>query len=124
MIHGTVTASREAVVHLQVAGSSGLTEGVDAVVVSGFTDWLTLPSQTLVRLGCTWYKSDAATLGDGSVVPVDIYKALAMWDGDWRNVEVVEAGGSPLVGMAMLYGQRVTLDVVDGGDVAIEQIPP
>jgi hypothetical protein len=29
----------------------------------------------------------------------------------------------PLIGMSLLYGSRVTLDVVDGGPVTIEPVP-
>jgi hypothetical protein len=38
-------------------------------------------------------------------------------------VLVLAADGGPLVGLSLLYGHRVTLDVVDGGRVSIEALP-
>jgi hypothetical protein len=31
--------------------------------------------------------------------------------------------GAPLIGMALLHGNRVTLDVADGGPVTVEALP-
>ena len=36
---------------------------------------------------------------------------------------LLDADGGPLVGMSLLYGSRVTLDVVDGGPITIEPLP-
>ena len=33
---------------------------------------------------------------------------------------VLQADGGPLVGMSLLYGNRVMLEVVDNGDVTID----
>ena len=41
----------------------------------------------------------------------------------WVEVLVLQADGEPLVGMALLYGSRVVLHVVDDGDVLIEPWP-
>jgi hypothetical protein len=35
----------------------------------------------------------------------------------------LQADGGPLVGMALLYGSRVVLHIVDDGDVLIEPWP-
>jgi hypothetical protein len=50
-------------------------------------------------------------------------EAVVSWDGQDRNVMVLEANGGPLLGMSLLYGSRVTLDVVDGGPVTIQTLP-
>ena len=36
------------------------------------------------------------------------------------NVDIYAMGVEPLVGMALLRGSRVTMDVVEGGAVVIE----
>jgi hypothetical protein len=38
-------------------------------------------------------------------------------------VLVLQADGGPLVGMSLLYGSRMTLDIVDDGDVIIDALP-
>ena len=41
-----------------------------------------------------------------------------------EGFDVATAGdGGPLIGIALLYGSRVTLDVVDGGGVTVEELP-
>ena len=42
-----------------------------------------------------------------------------MWHGEPRIIEVVEADSEPLLGMELLLGNRVTLDVLEGGPVTI-----
>jgi predicted aspartyl protease len=64
-----------------------------------------------------------ATLGDGSIVVLDLYLATVLWYEQEREVLVLQADGEPLVGMALLYGSRVVLHVVEDGDVLIEPWP-
>lgn len=42
------------------------------------------------------------------------------WHEGFRDITVIEADGSPLVGMKLLEGSKVTLHVKDGGEVNIE----
>jgi predicted aspartyl protease len=48
---------------------------IDAVVDSGFTASLTLPSATIAALGLARQSSGGAVLADGSVRQFDIYAA-------------------------------------------------
>jgi clan AA aspartic protease len=96
---------------------------IDAVVDTGFDDALTLPRQIITALGLPLAGPAQATLADGSVVRLNYYRATVLWEGIPRKILVLDADGGPLVGMSMLYGSRVTLDVVDGGPVTIETLP-
>jgi predicted aspartyl protease len=66
----------------------------------------------------------SATLGDGSKVVLDIFLAIVSWHGQDRDVLVLQAEGGALVGMSLLYGSRLSLEVIDDGDVVIEQLAP
>jgi predicted aspartyl protease len=66
MISGVVTPYREAVVRLRVSGSSGHEEEVEAVIDTGFTDFLTLPTATIAVLALPLAGSMRVTLADGS----------------------------------------------------------
>jgi hypothetical protein len=46
------------------------------------------------------------------------------WDGETREVLVLESPGGALAGMALFQGCRVTLEVIDGGAVRIEPMEP
>ena len=67
-------------------GSSKIT--VDAVIDTGFTSFLSLPLSVITNLGLPWHYRDVGTLGDGSEVVFEIYKAAVIWDGQTQVVDV------------------------------------
>jgi hypothetical protein len=61
-------------------------------------------------------------LADGNESVFDIYEATALWDGSPRRVSVDEVDVAPLVGMALLYGYELTVQIVEGGNVLIKPL--
>jgi predicted aspartyl protease len=53
---------------------------------------------------------------------LDVYEASLLWDGVERAVEVLAMEGAPLIGMALLNGFDVRLQVAEGGLVTIEPL--
>jgi clan AA aspartic protease len=123
MMTGRVTARREATLRLTVSGPDQRQHVVDAVLDTGFNGFLTLPSHVVHTLRLPFVGYRRATLGDGSIVVLDLYLATVLWHEQEREVLVLQADGEPLVGMALLYGSRVVLHVVEDGDVLIEPWP-
>ena len=119
MIIGKVIANREAVIELEIIGSNQKRENVETVIDTGFNGYLTLSSDLINYLKLQLAGSRHVTLGDGNVVVLDMYLAKVLWHGQEREVLILEAEGGPLVGMSLLYGSRVMLEVVDNGDVTI-----
>jgi predicted aspartyl protease len=120
MIIGQISADREAVIPLLFLDSEEQTTEEEAVLDTGFTDFLTLPLVLIATLRLTFRESVEFVLGDSSPVQFYTYVATVLWDGETKNILVLASEGGPLVGMSMLYGYRVTLDVLDGGAVTIE----
>ena len=123
MITGLVTADREAIIALSIRGFAGEEEFIEAVVDTGFNGFLTLPSATITNLGLPFVGVAPAELGDGSTVTANVFEAKAIWDNDEQSVLVLGAEGGPLVGMSLLFGYRLTIEVKDGGDATIEALP-
>jgi len=123
MITGVVTAQREAVLLLAVQGPGGQEQEVEVVIDTGFTGFLTLPRSLIAALALTFHSDTVATLGDGSKVALPVYAATTIWNGQQRDVWVLAAEGGSLLGMALLDGFRIVLDVIDGGSVTIEALP-
>jgi clan AA aspartic protease len=123
MMTGRVTALREATLRLTVIGPDQRPQAVDAVLDTGFNGFLTLPSHVVRTLQLPFVGHRRATLGDGSIAVLDLYLATVLWHEQEREVLVLQADGGPLVGMALLYGSRVVLHIVDDGDVLIEPWP-
>jgi clan AA aspartic protease len=102
MITGIVNARREAVVRLIIRGTLGQTHEFEAVIDTGFTGFLTLPTSLIHSLGLIWRGQAQAMLGDGNLHQFDVYEARVLWDGQVRVVETGAADMIPLIGMGLL----------------------
>lgn len=122
MIYGVVNLRREATLPLVVGNSSTQRQVIDTVIDTGFDGFLSLPSETIVRLGLPWTISNTATLADGSETLFDFYTGTVIWDGQYRTIDIAESETEPLLGMAMFYGYRLQIDNVEGGIVTIETL--
>ena len=122
MILGEVKPSREAVVRVVLAGAAERTLELDAVVDTGFTDYLTVSPDIVDGLGLRYRESMTYELANGALDMFDLYEGRVLWDGAWREVIVSLADGGPLLGMALLQGFHLGVDVVDGGRVEIRSL--
>ena len=122
MITGNVTDSREAVISLAVRGPSEREATLDVVIDTGFDGWLSLPPGTIAALGLNWRRRGRAQLADGSTTIFDIYEGMVLWDGASCRVPIDEADTTPLVGMALLEGFELNMQVREGGKVKIKRL--
>ena len=120
MIEGVVNGDQEAVVTLAVHGPSGGTREIEAVVDTGFSGFLTVTPGLVMELGLDYRTRGRAILADGSAVSFDVYDVTVLWDGHLRHIRGDVADTAPLVGMSLLDGHRLCVDVEDGGRVVIE----
>ena len=51
-----------------------------------------------------------------------MYLAKVLWHGQEQDVLALQADGGPLIGMSLLYGSRLVLEVIDNGDVTIDSL--
>lgn len=120
MIEGAVNAAYEAVVTFPLRGPTGQTREIEAVVDTGFNRYLTLPPVVVADLGLDFVGWGRVTLADGSEQGFDVYRATVLWDGQPRYVDTYEADTTPLIGMLLLDGHNLNIDVEDGGRVVIQ----
>jgi clan AA aspartic protease len=124
MILGTVNPDRrEAYIRLFVHSPSGAIHEIEAVVDTGYTEELLLPSDLIAALGLPFLRKGEMGLSDGSLIQCDIHEAAVFWDGQLRPVEVQSGEGSPLVGMSLLLEHLLTVPVTAGGVLRIEPLP-
>lgn len=122
MMLGVVNEYCEAIIKIAVGRIGSPKRTVDAVIDTGFTSFLSLPPSIITDLGLPWHYRDVGTLGDGSEVVFEIYKASVIWDGQNQVVDVAASDADPLVGMSLLYGFRLQVDAIEGGTVTIEPL--
>jgi clan AA aspartic protease len=123
MIIGNVNTKREAVLQLAVFGKNQQLQGIKAVIDTGYTGFLTLPSTIITTLGLTWYMQQEGILGDGSLCVFNVYEASVIWDGQTTTIEINESEADPLVGMGLLEGYELKIQAVAGGLVTITALP-
>ena len=121
-MQGYVNQDYEAVIPIVIKNGSKL-KSINAVIDTGFTGFLSIPSSIIAELELPWSYRDRATLGDGSETLFDVHDATIIWDGQFREIEINSADTDPLLGMKMLRGFRLQVDTVQGGIVTIEALP-
>ena len=90
------------------------------MVDTGFNGYLTLPPMVMKDLELPAVGDGEAVLADGSEAAFDVYGVTVLWDGQQMYVETGAVGVDPLVGMAVLYGHNLNIDVENGGRVLIQ----
>ena len=120
MITGVVNADYEAVIRLRLQGPMGQEREVDASIDTGFNSFLTLSPALVTALGLTRLSRGRVILANGREELFDIYGVTVLWDGQPRYVEADAVDTTPLVGMALLNGYDLSVQVMDGGRVVIQ----
>ena len=122
MISGVVNADFEPIVPLSVCGSDGKVYTQDAIVDTGFNGWLSLPPDLITELGLKWKRRGRAILGDGSECVFNVYEAVLVWDGKFLTIPVDEADSEPLIGMSLMEGYQLTVQVFEEGLVELNRV--
>jgi clan AA aspartic protease len=122
VITGVVNTDREAKIRLDVYDSNGQQREFEAVIDTGFTGSLTLPSSAIATLGLAFTGRGQVVLGDGSIELFDMFTGTVLWDGQRQVVEIDAADTDPLVGMALIYGYELNIQAVDGGNVTLTRL--
>jgi clan AA aspartic protease len=122
MMFGVVNNNCEAIIKLAVGRIGSPKIALDDLIDTGFTSFLSLPHSVITDPGLPWHYRGIGTLGDGSEVVFEIYKASAIWDGQEQVIDVVASDADPLVGMGLLYGFKLQIEAIESGRVTIESL--
>jgi clan AA aspartic protease len=123
MIAGQVTAALVARIPLHVEDGNGAPYPIDAVVDTGFSAYLSLPTSVVAALGLPFVCNQDIVLGDGTIQTRPVHSGVVVWDGQPRTTRIYAIGSEPLVGMKLLAGNELRIRVVDGGIVWIDVVP-
>ncbi|MDQ3397270.1 MAG: clan AA aspartic protease [Deinococcota bacterium] len=87
MITGTVNAHREAIIRVVMRGPQA-SEETSAIIDTGFSGFLSLPTPLIAALGLPFRRRGRAMLADRSEIVFDIYEGIVVWDGQPRRIAV------------------------------------
>ena len=120
MIQGVVNAAYEAVVALSLQGPAGQAQDIEAVVDTGYSGFLTLPTTLVTELGLPFAYIGRAFLANDHEVSFDVHDVTVLWDGQPRHIKADATGSTPLVGMLLLDKHSLNIEVERGGRVVIQ----
>ena len=123
MITGKVNADYEPIVGIAICYGFMKIHERDAIIDTGFDGWLSLPPDFIAALGLNWKRRGRALLADGSESIFDIYEATVVWDGQFLTIPIDEADSDPLVGMSLMEGYELNIQVINGGMVKLMKLP-
>lgn len=122
MIAGFVNVEFEPIIPLLLRCADGKVFTQDAIVDTGFNGWLSLPPDVISELSLKWKRRGRAVLGDGSECVFNVYEAVVVWDDTLLTIPVDEADAEPLVGMSLMEGYELKMQVFEGGRVELRKI--
>ena len=105
------------------AGNAGIYRAIDCTVDTGFTGWLTLPAHIIREFGLQYRGSRPVKLADGRQRRAELYLGFIKWQGQVFPRLIHQSPSSPLLGMSLLVGSKLTIEVIAGGAVSIAKIP-
>ena len=122
MIRGRVTEDQQALVTIDIMDATGQPHSLEVVLDTGFTGYLTLPGEVIRQLGLPSAGGRTFELANGERFEFEAYVAVVSWHDRPRNVLALRSDSTPLLGMTLLWGSRVTLDTLSEGEVVIEEL--
>lgn len=122
MIEGRVD-DFQAIVKLSIQAPGSEAQIVDATVDTGLDGFLTLAESVIDALKLPFAGYRRGMLADGSIVRLETYLAEVDWHGSARQMLASKTKSSNLLGMSLLLGSRLDIEVTGHGEVTIEQLP-
>lgn len=123
MHYGTVNRYLELSVPLIALYLNSGGESIDFTIDTGFTEEIALPPDIVEQLSLPQEDDDVVmTLADGTERALTVYTGWVAWHGKLREVDVISADTTPLLGMKMLAGSNLNFDAAPGGAVIITEL--
>lgn len=95
----------------------------NTILDTGFNGEIVLPRPIAEGLGLRRVASGPGILADGTSRSIEVFSVEVEWDGEWRYALVSVIGDEPMIGMRLLLGYELRIQVAPGGDVRIERMP-
>ncbi len=117
MMHGLVNISYEAMLRLVIETEQRKKHSIDAIINTTFGGFLGLPSSMIDMLGLKSIPPDSSESMSESC-----YQATVLWDDERRLIPVNVVMGEPIVGMGLLQGYSLQIQVTQHGLVTVDRI--
>lgn len=121
LIRGQIRHGRPEV-PLTVLDANGNPVSGFACIDTGFNEELTLMRADIERLGLISAGTSLMTTASGQTLEFPAYRATIIWHDRPKLVRVLQSEVDPLIGTALLWDSRLSIDFAVGGEVVISEI--
>lgn len=121
-LQGLLSDRLEPLISLTIQGFQGQQTTIEAVVDTGFNDFLSIPRALVAELGLEPVGTLPVELADGSLQDTNYYPLTVHWMGEQRFIMTQEGEGTPLVGMMLLLDCELRIVVAHAGEVHIRPL--
>ena len=112
----------EAVAPVPIMNRNGQFQTVEFVVDTGFDGFLALPAELIQRLGLEPYGNSDIAFANGQRELWNTWHCRILWHDQPRDIVIFESRGEVLLGMALLEGSQIAIQVRTDGAVVIEEL--
>ena len=122
MMEGQVNAKFEAKIEISMAGPTGKYRNLEGVVDTGYNGFIALQENEARELELPFLYSSRATLANGHEIELNIYEATVIWNEEPIDVKVACTAGDTLVGMRLMQGFNLNMNIQVDGAVTIKPL--
>lgn len=123
MITGTVNRDGDLIAPVRVLDANEYVHRFEAVVDTGFSGYLSLSPRQIRDMGLGPPQPIDMVVANNVTFETSSYPGIVLWRGERRPVQIIESEGTPLIGIALLWGSLLTAEITDNGNVAIGPLP-
>ena len=99
MINEKVSGDLQALVIIDIIGGEGRPQSLEAILDTGFSGYLTLPTESIQQLGLRSVGQRTFELANGDLFEFEAYLAAVSWHGSLTDALVLKSDSIPLIGM-------------------------
>jgi predicted aspartyl protease len=116
LIEGKFSSQGELIFEIDLVASDGLVITIDALLDTGFTDWLAINTQDAISLGWELVESKETRLTAQGESQFNIYTGLVSLDNQEFNISVIAGDeiAEVLLGLPWLFTRKLVVDFPAG----------
>ena len=123
MTTGHIDQDGHPVIPVDLFDRQGRLRRVEAVLDTGFDDFLALPGHWVQRLGLFWVGIMPMRVATSEWAHFDVYEATIWWFGARLSIRVLQTQSEILVGTRLLWESQLTAQFWKGGVVSVQSRP-
>ena len=124
MISGAINSMRQPAVAITLIDRTGTQRTTEARIDTGFSGDLTLPKASIEQLGLRMVtRASNYRVGSGAMAAFNAYEGTIRWHNGIRQITVLESEIFPVVGVGLLWENRLSIDFIPGGAVTVAELP-